>query len=760
MHIRTSFSHETTHEDLWIPLPDGTRLHARVWRPQTDAPVPALLEYLPDRLTDRTAPRDWQRHPWYAGHGYASVRVDARGHGNSEGVPADPYGESERADGVEVIQWLADRPWCSGAVGMFGISRGGFTSLRIAALAPEPLKAIVTVCATDDPYDNDGHRLGGAVLAVETHARAATALADVARPPDPVHVGQVMWRDMWVKRLEKVEPFIHTWLSHPTRDAYWRHAGVREDGGYGGIRAAVLAVGGWHDPSCDTVLRLVETLPADRVRGLIGPWCHQYPDRGLPPGPAIGFLQETLRWWDHWLRPTATSVPAPDPDTIGHPDLGVIKNPDLGVFSPDLGVIKDPGPDATAEPDPGLNDEPGPRVNDDPDPDVNDDPDPGVNDDPDPGVNDPDVMAQPLLRSYVMAAHPPATTYPSLPGHWVGDTAWPSLSVTPIAYALRGAPVLVRSPQHTGVDAGRFRPVGNDADLPPNQREEDARSACFEFEVPGETWILGRPRARLRLTSHSSWGQVIARVCDVAADGSSTLVTRGALNLSARYGPDQAVSWKPGSTEDVVFDLTATGYAFPSGHRIRLSLSSAYWPWIWPQPGSAAGFILDPAGSSLELPVRARESDPRITFEEPEQSEPLGVTSPATLDEPRPERLVARDVARGEWRLEVDPRQDGTRVHPDGLECTEDARDTYTIDESDPLSARARSTRSIRLHRPELPWDARVETRSELGCDAREFITSNELICKDGNEVVFHRTWERRIPRTADWGPGGGMGKP
>lgn len=143
--------------------------------------------------------------------------MDARGHDNSEGVPTDPYGESERADGVEVIHWLADRPWCSGAVGMFGISRGGFTSLRIAALAPEPLKAIVAVCSTDDPYENDGHRMGGSILAVETHARAATALADVARPPDPAHVGQVMWRDLWVKRLETVEPFIHTWLSHPTR---------------------------------------------------------------------------------------------------------------------------------------------------------------------------------------------------------------------------------------------------------------------------------------------------------------------------------------------------------------------------------------------------------------------------------------------------------------------------------------------------------------------------------------------------------------
>jgi hypothetical protein len=101
----------------------------------------------------------------------------------------------------------------------------------------------------------------------------------------------------------------------------------------------------------------------------------------------------------------------------------------------------------------------------------------------------------------------------------VGDTACPSPSVTPIAYAQRGAPVLVRSPQHTGVDAGRFRPVGNDAGLPPNQREEGARSARFEFEVPGGPGPRGAP------------GSASA---DVAADGSSTLVTRGALNLSAR----------------------------------------------------------------------------------------------------------------------------------------------------------------------------------------------------------------------------------
>ncbi len=663
LHIRTSFPHTTTHEDVRIPLSDGTSLYARVWRPVTGEPVPALLEYLPYRLTDWTAPRDAQRHPWYAGHGYASVRVDIRGHGNSEGLPGDEYSEQELADGVEVVEWLAAQPWCTGRVGMFGISWGGFNSLQIAARAPEALKAVVTVCSTDDRYDNDVHYMGGSVLAVDMHAWAATMLAFVSRPPDPAYAGDA-WRETWLRRLAAVEPFSHTWLAHQTRDAYWRHGSVCED--YGAIKAAVLAVGGWHDPYRDTVLRLAQHLPADRTRGLIGPWSHQYPDRGLPPGPAIGFLQETLRWWDHWLKDTDTGV-----------------------------------------------------------------------------------MREPLLRAWISDSHPPATVYGTLPGRWTGEPSWPSPHVTTVSYGLQGAPALVRSPQHTGVDAGRFFPFGNDADLPPDQREEDARSASFEFAVGEETWVLGRPRVRLRLTAHAPRGQVVARVCDVAPDGSSTLVTRGVLNLSARHGRDRSVPWTPGAVEDVEFELNGIGHAFPPGHRIRLAVSSAYWPWVWPQPGSEAGFTLDPAGSFLELPVRRREPASAVSFEEPEQAAPLGVNFPATLDEPRPERLVVRDVAAGTWRLEVDPRYGGTRVYPDGLEFTEEALETYTVQEADPLSARTRSDWSIRLHRPELGWDARVRTRSEIGCDGDAFVTSDEVICTEGDEVVFHRTWEKRIPRTA-----------
>ena len=674
MHYREDFPYRTTCEDVSIPVRDGTRLYARIWRPVTDEPVPALLEYLPYRLGDWTAPRDAQRHPWYAGNGYASVRVDVRGHGNSEGMPGDEYDATELADGVAVVEWLAEQPWCSGRVGMFGISWGGFNSLQIAALAPEPLKAIVTVCSTDDRYDNDVHYMGGSVLAVDMHAWAATMLAFVSRPPDPKFVGD-RWRGMWLERLEQVDPFIHTWLDHQARDGYWRHGSVCED--YSAIKAAVLAVGGWADPYRDTVFRLAEHLEAP-MRGLVGPWSHQYPDRGLPPGPAIGFLQETLRWWDHWLKDE-------------HP-------------SSDTGV-----------------------------------------------------MAEPKLRTWMNESVPPATLYAERPGRWIGEDSWPSASIDITPYRLNDdltatldGPVQVVSPQHTGVDAGRFFPFGNDTDLPPDQREEDGRSVCFDSAPFGDrVEILGNARLRLRVTCPTARAQIVARLCDVAPDGSSTLVTRGVLNLLSRHGRERTVEWVPGETEDVSFDLVAIAHAFPPGHRIRLALSSAYWPWIWPHP-SDRGFTVDPDASALLLPVRDSGGDAArapITFEEPEQAPPLGVVyaDPESLG---PERIVRRDVATDEWLLEVDPRYGGSRSYPDGLEFSEDALESYAIRGADPLSARALSEWKVGLSRPELGWNVTVTTRSEIRADAGHFLTDNQVTAREDGKVVFERRWERRIPRT------------
>jgi uncharacterized protein len=289
----------------WIPLSDGCCLGARIRLPEDaeDNPVPALLEYIPYRKDDWTLARDAVSHEYFARRGYASVRVDLRGSGSSEGVLLDEYLPREQEDAVETIAWLASQQWCTGAVGMFGISWGGFNSLQVAARRPPGLKAIITCCASDDRYTDDAHYLGGCVLAYDLPSWAATMLAFNARPPDPAVVGE-RWRDMWLERLNGTPPFLEEWLSHQARDEYWKQGSVCED--YHSITCPVYVVGGLADGYTNAVPRLLAGLGVPR-KGLIGPWAHAYPDDGIP-GPPIGFLQEALRWWDHWLKGVENGV--------------------------------------------------------------------------------------------------------------------------------------------------------------------------------------------------------------------------------------------------------------------------------------------------------------------------------------------------------------------------------------------------------------------------------------------------------------------
>ncbi|MCX7275617.1 MAG: CocE/NonD family hydrolase, partial [Burkholderiales bacterium] len=202
----------------WIPMPDGVQLAARIWLPE-DAesdPVPAILEYLPYRRRDGTATRDSVTQPYIAGHGYAAVRVDIRGTGDSGGVMRDEYDLPELSDGVAVIAWLAAQPWCSGCVGMWGISWGGFNTLQVAALQPPALKAIMPIGFTHDRYNGDCHYMGGCMIEGNT-SWGGTLLSGTARPPDPAVVGD-RWRSMWLERLEATELPVLAWLSHQRRD--------------------------------------------------------------------------------------------------------------------------------------------------------------------------------------------------------------------------------------------------------------------------------------------------------------------------------------------------------------------------------------------------------------------------------------------------------------------------------------------------------------------------------------------------------------
>lgn len=650
-------------EESWIPLSDGTRLRARAWMPTTPPAggMPVVLEYLPYRLDDWTWVRDSERHPFYAANGYASVRVDIRGTGSSDGYFVDEYSKEELDDGMEVIAYLASQPWSNGNVGMIGISWGGFNGLQLAGRAPEALKAIVTVCSADDRYDNDVHYMGGALLGIDMSAWAGTMWAFASRPPRPEVVGEG-WVEQWRDRLENQRPLGPIWLSHQERDDYWRRGSACED--YGAISAAVLAVGGWSDPYRDTVFRLLENLSAP-VKGIVGPWPHQYPDRPLAPGPAIGFLQETLRWWDQWLRGDNTGV-----------------------------------------------------------------------------------MDEPDLRAWITDSEPPATYVPERAGEWVG-LDWPADTGT-FSRGLGTGTVEVDSPWNTGQDAGRYFPFGNDGDLAPDQRAEDGRSACIDFPVGEEPVdLLGGAAARLRVASSRPRANVIVRLCDVAPNGASTLVTVGVLNLLKRRGMDRADELTPGVYDDATVALRAAGYRFPPGHRIRIAISNHYWPWVWPHedPGTLS---VDLAGSGVELPLVPADARP-VAFPAGDGLEPIAITTPPGGPQPRPERQLSYDVVAQETVLEVDPRYGGTRAYPDGLTFLEDAHETNRIVEGDGNSLEATTRWRIELSQPD--WRATIETETAITAEEGVFVHTAHVSARaevDGaQEMTFERSFRDVIPRTS-----------
>jgi len=289
-------------ENDWIVTADGARLAVQLWLPDTAEPFPVVLEAIPYRKRDgtRAYSRYWGRQ--LARRGVAYARLDARGSGDSGGLLADEYLPRERADCAEAIAWLAAQPWCNGAVGMRGVSWGGFITLATAALAPPALQAIMPMCASDRRYTDDAHYVGGAFAL--TGLKWATSMKLVmAGPPDPAIFGEG-WEHAWRERLEAAPAIAARWLGHQREDDYWRQGSV----GFSpqAIGCPVYLVGGWVDPYNEQIPRLLSglTVPA---RALIGPWQHGYPQPATP-GPGLDWIVEEVRWWRQWLAVEANGV--------------------------------------------------------------------------------------------------------------------------------------------------------------------------------------------------------------------------------------------------------------------------------------------------------------------------------------------------------------------------------------------------------------------------------------------------------------------
>ncbi|MFC3282158.1 CocE/NonD family hydrolase [Litchfieldella rifensis] len=671
MRVVTDFPHRVERLDpAWIPMPDGVRLNARIWLPEgaSDSPVPAILEYIPYRLRDGSAHRDAIHHHYFAGHGYASVRVDLRGSGDSGGVLKDEYLEQELADGEEVLRWLAAQRWCSGRVGMIGISWGGFNGLQLAARRPPELKAVVSVCSSDDRYADDVHYMGGCLLG-DNLSWASTMFAYNSLPPDPAVVGNA-WRGMWHERLEGSGLWLATWLKHPHRDDYWKHGSICED--FSRVNTPVLAASGWADGYSNAVTRLVENLPGP-CKGLIGPWSHKYPHLG-EPGPAIGFLQECLRWWDQWLK---------DEDT---------------------GVMQDPA-----------------------------------------------------LKVWMQDSMPPTPSYKHRPGRWVTEPSWPSpnirdwrLPLTPGGLAFDGKPqqdetaMTIQSPLTCGLFAGKWCSYAAGPDLAHDQRQEDGGALTFESPPLEETLeVMGAPAVELELSSSRPVAMVAVRLSDVAPDDKATRVTYGLLNLTHRDGHETPSPLEPNRRYRVTVNLNHIAQVFPRGHRLRLSLSTSYWPLAWPPPEHVRLTIFD-QGSVLCLPVRLpREEDAEVSsFAEPEGAPTIDQT---LIEPPHHNWYVHRDLAEDVSTQEVINDRGRVRLEDSGIEVSTRTVEWYSSKYDDFDSLCGETLWERELCRGD--WQVRTVMSTVLTSNAREFLLNATLDAYEGKRRVYCRTWNHRIPR-------------
>lgn len=295
---------------VWIPLPDGMRLAARLFLPEA-LPAPVVVDALPYRMDDLTSSYDEEYRRICEEGGFAVCRIDLRGTGSSEGIAVDEYPPQEQADLVEAIAWLAAEEWSTGRVGMYGTSWGGFNSLQVAMERPPALGAIVPIYASDDRYTDDVHYMGGVLKALDLVDWEIYMAACNALPPTPAVYGDG-WREEWLRRIEDTDPWLLRWLEEQADGPYWRHGSLRPR--YERITCPTMIVAGWADGYTNIALRGYEAMTCPR-RVLIGPWSHTSPATSIP-GPHVDLVPEIVRWFARWLRDERNGIDEEPPIVV------------------------------------------------------------------------------------------------------------------------------------------------------------------------------------------------------------------------------------------------------------------------------------------------------------------------------------------------------------------------------------------------------------------------------------------------------------
>lgn len=535
---------------------DGIELAASVYLPKSigeGESWPSIVEITPyDKTGTGSEAKLYQRH------GYAFVAVDCRGRGKSEGEWRAFINDPK--DGHDIIEWVAEQPWCNGKVGTTGLSYMGWTQWAAASEQPEHLVCMVSNSAAgrwqqEIPYTNGVFQLyfGWWVFAVRR------------RIAERYRTEQTDWDEVLMRLpLEAIGDFIdpsgQTWrdmMDHDTLDDFWRS--IRFDDRYHEIDVPCLHVTGWYD--LEDLLgafhhyeMMIESSPASEKQQLIvGPWSHfgtrhpsaDYGGVDFGPDAAIEMDDIHLRWFDYWLKGI---------------DNGVPNDPAVRLFEPGSNrwVETDRWPLSVQE------------------------------------------------ESLYL-------TFDGQQGHLTpGETS----DAEPVQ-SYRYDP---NDPTPTQLDV-----LAYPAENPPlDQSEVEARPDVISYTsepLTSTLTISGWPHLDLFASSDCDDTDWHVKITDVTPDGRSLKVTQGCLRASYRDSQEHPEPLTPGKVERFDIELWPIHHAFLPGHRIRVTIASADFPWFarsmnrfgpiksLGEPRTATNTIHQgsAAPSRIRLPVAPRE---------------------------------------------------------------------------------------------------------------------------------------------------------
>jgi uncharacterized protein len=364
------------------------------------------------------------------------------------------------------------------------------------------------------------------------------------------------------------------------------------------------------------------------------------------------------------------------------------------------------------------------------------------------------ILDEPRFAVFVRDWHPPGPRLENAPGKWRYEDGWPIARMRErILYPQPDHTLAAGTPAATTHQLGYVPSAGFEAggpvmwwgDVAHDQRGTDAFSLVYDSgPLEADFEIIGFPRAILTVAANATRANWIARLSDVAPDGTVTQVTGAAMNGTHRDSARNPRAIVPGEPFELDIEMHFTSWVFPKGHRIRLAVNNAMWPMLWPTPDLMTTH-LQLGTSRLALPVVPFEPRPVPDFLPPAKDPVFagvesiggGTTSGygeiSSVDRNPQNGTVVAKATNGS----------GTR-YPWGTEKSfETIR--YEINDKAPADARVTGTHRLEVELPgrTLVWDAELTFRS----DRDNFFYSYRRRLTENGKPVREKTWNQTIPR-------------